>query len=293
MNSSIASQGLTPNATIPPPFLSPSQGESLQLSTGVYFATLGALLWDWLMSMPDEYRILSKGVFSTSKVKRRVFTVAFCVSSTMFQVASVSDCQALALAASILTVLALNANNLLFLWRVLANLGSTLRCIEDSFRSWVALAMLANAINDTLVFLAISYRIASRSTGGQGWRSMLRCFVHGDGVPRVWKELLRNGQLCYFATIVLSIAQIIVATTTEYKATFSIPVIALENVMTCRVHRAVVLGLKEQAKSTFLLTTVITNTMTGSDSIMKEFNPSSHEAIEGRIGHVELGALRV
>ncbi|KAF7974728.1 hypothetical protein HWV62_11399 [Athelia sp. TMB] len=153
--------------------------------------------------------------------------------------------------------------------------------------------MLANAINDTLVFLAISYRIASRSTGGQGWRSMLRCFVHGDGIPRVWKELLRNGQLCYFATIVLSIAQIIVATTTEYKATFSIPVIALENVMTCRVHRAVVLGLKDQAKSTFLLTTVITNTMTGSDSIMKEFNPSSHEAIEGSIGHVELGALRV
>ncbi|KAF7969576.1 hypothetical protein HWV62_26879 [Athelia sp. TMB] len=44
MNSSIASQGLTPNASIPPPFLNPSQGESLQLSTGIYLVTLGRLL---------------------------------------------------------------------------------------------------------------------------------------------------------------------------------------------------------------------------------------------------------
>lgn len=99
--------------------------------------------------------------------------------------------------------------------------------------------------------------------------------------------------LSHSATTILSITQIIVATTTEYQATFSIPVIALENVMTCRVHRAVVLGLKDQARPSFMLTPVISNIMSGGDSILKEFNPSSHKTIEGRIGHVELGAPRV
>lgn len=72
-------------------------------------------------------------------------------------------------------------------------------CIETNVNTWVASAMLSNAINDTLVFLAISYRIASLSVGGQGWRSMLSCFFLGDGVPRVAKQLLHHGQLCYLS----------------------------------------------------------------------------------------------
>ena len=57
--------------------------------------------------------------------------------------------------------------------------------------------MLCNVANDTLVFLAISYRITSHSIGDQGWRSTFRRFFRGDGVPRVAKDLLYNGQACY------------------------------------------------------------------------------------------------
>lgn len=55
--------------------------------------------------------------------------------------------------------------------------------------------------------------------------------------------------------------QIIVMFTTEYVATFTIPVVALESVMTCRVHRAVILGLiargEHHNNTPFVLSTII------------------------------------
>lgn len=57
--------------------------------------------------------------------------------------------------------------------------------------------MLSNAINNTLVFLAISYRIAALSVGGDGSLARWKCFFMGDGAPRVAKQLLHGGQLSY------------------------------------------------------------------------------------------------
>lgn len=62
------------------------------------------------------------------------------------------------------------------------------------------------------------------------------------------------------STIVLSMAQIILGLTSEHGTLLTMPCIALEHVMTCRVHRAVILGLitdKQPPNSTFLLTTFI------------------------------------
>ncbi|KZP06676.1 hypothetical protein FIBSPDRAFT_876281 [Athelia psychrophila] len=70
-------------------FLSPQEAQEYQVATYVYFASLGALTWDWLMAIPDEYTILSRGsIFSVSKIVylcARVFSLGFCIASTMFQ----------------------------------------------------------------------------------------------------------------------------------------------------------------------------------------------------------------
>lgn len=170
-------------------------------------------------------------------------------------------------------------------------------CEEWRVNPWIAAAMLSNVINNTLVFFAISYRIAS--TSSEGWRSMLRSFFLGDGVPRVAKQLLHNGQLCYLsvtpiptllvvtyphyaciltsATIALSITQIIMALTSTFYTTATIPVMALENAMTCRVHRGIILGLignsEHQTTTTFALSTVAWRTAERDDTAPKELGP--------------------
>ncbi|KZP07639.1 hypothetical protein FIBSPDRAFT_875303 [Athelia psychrophila] len=322
---------LLPNPYTPMAYLSPLEGQVHQVSAYVYFAAIGALAWDWLMSMPDEYRMLSTGRMTISKavyICARVFTFAFCLCSVVFQVAPVTNCEALMHATTTLTVLSLNANNLLFFVRVRAvygnsrrvsaffgflymivlsvsmyipfslsatNIGPTQLCTEINVKPWASSSMFCNAAYDTLVFLAISYRISSQSVGGDGWRSRFRSFFYGDGAPRIVKDLLHNGQLCYFATIVLTITQIVTALGTPYVVMLTIPTIALENAMTCRVHRACVLGLinggggGSSASSPFVLTTVM-----GADSmVLKERESDFKGGFEQQEGQIESASDRV
>ncbi|KAF7973019.1 hypothetical protein HWV62_16410 [Athelia sp. TMB] len=208
---------------------------------------------------------------------------------------------------SVALIVALNANNILFFTRVRAVYGKSLRitalfgfCYMTVFGTslsvpfalhaeetkvpyWIAAVMLCNAANDTLVFLAISYRITSHSIGNQGWRPTFRRFFRGDGVPRVAKDLLYNGQLCYFATIFVSVAQIFLALRfRNYTSTLSIPVLALENAMTCRVHRAVILGLIKDGRrrsSPFVLTTILTS----NDTTLKEYGLGTKDDAEHEV----------
>ncbi|KZP33061.1 hypothetical protein FIBSPDRAFT_371698 [Athelia psychrophila] len=297
MNSSVVSAEM-PNPYTAMAFLAPSVAQVHEVSAYIYISTVGALTWDWLMSMPDEYKVLLAGGISLPNIVyicARVFTLAFCLSQAIFQVAPVGNCQTFALAIAGLIVLSLNANTLLFFFRVRAVYGNSLRitiffgfwslvvfsssilalfafeaqhigptkyCTEPHIKPWIAAIMISNVVNDTLVFLAISHRIASQSVGEAGWRSALGRFFRGDGAPRVVKDLLYNGQLCYFASIVMCITQIIMALTTRYTATLTIPVIALESAMTCRVHRGIILGLagnRKRQTGPFVLTTVITS----------------------------------
>ncbi|KZP29717.1 hypothetical protein FIBSPDRAFT_946596 [Athelia psychrophila] len=297
MNSSDVSPVLNPNT--PMAFLPPPLVDVLQVSAYTYFACVGALTWDWLMSMPDEYRILSTGRISLSKIAyicARVFTLAHSLSSAIFVAAPINNCQALMRAILALVILALNTNNLLFFIRVRAvygkslnatalfgflyfavfgssmvvpfslhaeHIGPTQMCTQVNVRNWLTAVMITNAVNGTLVFLAISYRISSQSMGGDGWHSKWRCFFRGDGAPRVVKDLLYNGQLCYLVTMVMNIALIILAFKTNYETTLIIPAMSLENAMTSRVHRAVVLGLianrERRPGVPIVLTTVITD----------------------------------
>jgi hypothetical protein len=55
---------------------------------------------------------------------------------------------------------------------------------------------IASGIFDTLMYFAISWRLATFSTTG-GWISQARSFVTGDGLGWLSKILLRSGQVYY------------------------------------------------------------------------------------------------
>ncbi|KAF7986979.1 hypothetical protein HWV62_41 [Athelia sp. TMB] len=309
------------NPGTPLSYLSPADAASYAVSADIFFFTVGALTWDWLMSMPDEWRVLFIGGISTSKIAyfcSRVFALAYCICSCIITVAPVKNCQALVVANAILIVLALNANNILFFVRVRAVWGKSARittffgfcylavfstsmlipfalnashilptnyCMVDPAKIWIAAPMLCNAANDALVFFAISYRITLQSMDGGGRCSKFRRFFRGDGAGHVAKELLYNGQLCYFATMAINIVQIVLALyVPEYETVLSASVIALENAMTCRVHRAVILGLIKDSEKAPVLTTVVTS---GSTLMDYELDVKSRlEQREGQIGPI-------
>lgn len=63
-------------------------------------------------------------------------------------------------------------------------------------RTTDAWAYIANAVFDTLVYLAISWRLASTSMSSS-WMGRLKSFVKGDGLLGLSKVLLRSGQFYY------------------------------------------------------------------------------------------------
>ena len=77
------------------------------------------------------------------------------------------------------------------------HIGPTNRCILTATRSYVSLPFVVNAINDTLIFLAISYHIISYTIVGDTWRARAKSFFSADGLPKLSKSLLQSGQLYY------------------------------------------------------------------------------------------------
>lgn len=59
-----------------------------------------------------------------------------------------------------------------------------------------AWAYIATAVYDTLLYLAVSWRLASFSTSNI-WHDRLQSFFTGDGLGWLSKVLLRSGQVYY------------------------------------------------------------------------------------------------
>jgi hypothetical protein len=78
------------------------------------------------------------------------------------------------------------------------HVGPTDYCLLSSVAPVTAAAAgIINTFNDTLVFLAISWRIARHNATGETWGEYLRSFYKGDGLPRLSKILLQSGQAYY------------------------------------------------------------------------------------------------
>lgn len=53
-------------------------------------------------------------------------------------------------------------------------------------------------VNDTFVFLAITYRLAADAALAEGsWRSRLLAVIKGKGLHRLSRSLMKSGQLYY------------------------------------------------------------------------------------------------
>ena len=85
-----------------------------------------------------------------------------------------------------------------------AHIGPTKRCISTRVPNFTSAPIVVNTVFDTLVFLAISIRIASRFVVGDTFGARLKSFFIGNGLPNLSRSILQGGQLYYLFVAVSS-----------------------------------------------------------------------------------------
>lgn len=56
-------------------------------------------------------------------------------------------------------------------------------------------------VYDTLIILAVSYRLAADAVTGASWHSRLLSVIQGKGLYSLSKSLMRSGQLYYMCVV--------------------------------------------------------------------------------------------
>ena len=79
-----------------------------------------------------------------------------------------------------------------------ANLGPTKYCIGINLPQYVVVASVLPLVNDTLVFVAITFRLAGtpnwNASTSQSW---IKVVLLGEYLPNFSKAMLRDGQAYY------------------------------------------------------------------------------------------------
>jgi len=77
------------------------------------------------------------------------------------------------------------------------NIGPTEYCTIASFQPYVSAATLIPLVNDTLVFLAISWRLMRNAHAENSLGTKFRTLAFGHYLPSLSKALLQDGQAYY------------------------------------------------------------------------------------------------
>lgn len=77
------------------------------------------------------------------------------------------------------------------------HIGTTNRCIDSEVKAYGSAGIVISAVNDTLIFLAITYRLVFRHVAREGAMAKVHSFVNGRDMGRVSKLLLQTGQVYY------------------------------------------------------------------------------------------------
>ncbi|KIJ50923.1 hypothetical protein M422DRAFT_74371 [Sphaerobolus stellatus SS14] len=269
---------LNPNTSLA--FLPSGIATQLEATRYLSVAVLGIFTWDVLCSLSQDYRLLTKHKINLPTISyfvSRIASFAHILATTLFHVAPFPSCNIWPILIGIFWAFAIPSTSLLFFFRVKAvfngnnpviftfivlwlvnlagsitvpfalsagNIGPTNFCIIKAVKPFSSAGIIATACYDTLVFVAVSWRIITKSAMGDKTQS----FFRGRNLPHVSRELLRGGQLYYLLTvggnIILMALLLAPSVPPVIRDMFPILNMALENSMACRVFRNIKLGSK-------------------------------------------------
>ncbi|KZP27504.1 hypothetical protein FIBSPDRAFT_948435 [Athelia psychrophila] len=256
---------------------------TLQVMHYMFIACFTMCTWDWILSISEELHMfsvvsgrpwMSNGlitVYMTLRVSVLGWLATNFVNSTLFPVSDTNDQASMVFhcitvpTASWLLYIRLSAVYLhdkhvitvfgilwaavfgVFIFEAVSRRAEFLLTHTFVPEKLTALPYIINTVYDTLVYLAMSWKLAAFSITGDTRRHRILSFFTGDGLLGLTKHLLRGGQIYYFTTIVFSIASIVCQYTdqipVQYRGTITPPHVSIISILACQIFRELKLGI--------------------------------------------------
>lgn len=237
---------------------------------------LGATIWDILVYIPDDIKILSRSPFhlvTLCFVTSRLFALTFTLLAVIEFTHPVNHCDAINYCVGIGCVLTIASTTFIFLQRLRAVYSGNRRVQIIAIVLWIGTcvtmaltvvdarsahipgtqycaymvvnrSLLANGIVfvgfDTFAFLAITYKIGFCHLdveSGAGWTAA----ISGKALPRISRAVLRGGQQYYLITLCLQIPVLVLtaipSVSPNLKLMLTFPLGCLAASMACRIFR--------------------------------------------------------
>ncbi|PBK78587.1 hypothetical protein ARMSODRAFT_925021 [Armillaria solidipes] len=218
-------------------FLSPTLASQFEVSRYLLVATCGMFSWDVLTNMRNDYKIVTKytiRLLTIVYLVSRIAAFVYIITGTVFTIGAVGDCQGLQVAIGCCFAVAVPATSLLFFFHVRAifnantwivaffaflwltvlggswtvpfaiqggHIGPTDHCINTGVKPFSSTGTIISTVNDTVIFIAISWRLLETTTYDDSFKGRIRSFVHGKGLPAFSRSLLQSGQEYYLITV--------------------------------------------------------------------------------------------
>ncbi|KIK66871.1 hypothetical protein GYMLUDRAFT_69910 [Collybiopsis luxurians FD-317 M1] len=264
--------------TIPFEFLPPTIASQSQIVTYILAGVSGIFVWDVLSNITADWYMfhLAKNRYALAAyVISRIGAMTYVIGRTVYTTYPVSNCKLADIILDCFFPIGTAGSCFLFFLRARAtfiaqkymvaffaflwvsvlassitvpfatssvNIGNTPYCVVISYKSFATSSIIVATVHDTLIFLAISYKLMSY---GFAKHYSLRERILGTNLPAFSKGMLRNGQKYYLVTVLSNLATIAMAyapVNPVYQLVLTIPNMMLTNVMACYVYRQTVLG---------------------------------------------------
>ncbi|KAF8808739.1 hypothetical protein BYT27DRAFT_7096258 [Phlegmacium glaucopus] len=285
------------NSPDPLCFLPHELASQLLIVRYIAVGTLSVFIWELLNNILNDYKLLSEyrvRLPTATYFISRVCCLGFIISSTVFETTPIPTCYGLQKTMDVFYSITVVSTSLLFFFRIRAvfdmnpwisaffaalwvavlagclafvaglnavHIESTQYCISSEVKPFAAAASVIPLINDTLVFLAMSWRLCRNSYACRTFRHDFRIFFFGDYLPVFSKAMLQDGQAYYLTTVTLNLVTVIMLYNHSIpgilRTITTIPNVALMNIMACQVFRNTIFGtFREKQISTTTLSRV-------------------------------------
>ncbi|KAJ6590732.1 hypothetical protein DFH09DRAFT_1140146 [Mycena vulgaris] len=226
-----------------------------QISAYVLIGTLGGFIWDVLCNTLNDYKLL--------------FDYRLGVGTGVLFPYPAGSCLHLAKFTDVSCAIALAANSLLFFLRARAIFNRNKYLVLFFLLLWLTtytgLFTIPPVINDTVIFVAISWRMFSSSHVNNGFKGNFRALMSGEYLPGFSKAVLKDGQLYYLITVAANIPAAIMtyhaSLAVAYRTMFFVCTVMITNCMACHVFRNTKFGFHRRIVTTTELTSRASGTI--------------------------------
>ncbi|KAF8205831.1 hypothetical protein K438DRAFT_1905172 [Mycena galopus ATCC 62051] len=262
-----------PNPFTPLAFLPAETAHQVQVEEYVVVGTVGAYVWDILSNLQNDYKLVAHykvGLATYAYFFARLWTFLFIFWSAFFQTYPFKNCVLAQHLDGVTIAIAVPATSFLFFLRARAiydrnpffvgflalswvgvavaaaivpagitggNIGLTDYCATVATKPFIASVTIAPLINDTIIFLAISWRLYQNAHVNRGFRT----FLTGESLPYFSKAILQDGQLYYLITVACNLLAMIMfynrKVAVPYQTMFTVPNAMVTNAMASHVFR--------------------------------------------------------